>query len=162
MTTYVLDTNVFIEAKRRYFGMDFALGFWEWLEREAAGEVVRSIKPVYDEMVDYRDELSDWVKGPGRPLFVEADEALLARVPDVTAWVNDRSAKQAKKSAFLAKADPFVVAAGLAHGWTVVTHEKGAGNSGDVKIPDACDDLGVAYIDTFELLRRRSVRLVLP
>ena len=29
---YLLDTNVFIEAKNRYYAFDIAPGFWTWLD----------------------------------------------------------------------------------------------------------------------------------
>ena len=29
--SYLLDANVFIEAKKRYYGFDFCPGFWQWL-----------------------------------------------------------------------------------------------------------------------------------
>lgn len=28
---YLLDANVFIEAKNRYYGFDFCPAFWNWL-----------------------------------------------------------------------------------------------------------------------------------
>lgn len=28
---YLLDANVFIEARRRHYGMDFCPAFWDWL-----------------------------------------------------------------------------------------------------------------------------------
>lgn len=33
---YLLDTNVFIEAKNRYYAFDLAPGFWEGLDADAA------------------------------------------------------------------------------------------------------------------------------
>lgn len=37
---YLVDANVLIEAKNRYYAFDIAPGFWEWLEgAHAAGEV---------------------------------------------------------------------------------------------------------------------------
>lgn len=32
---YLLDANVFIEAKNRYYGFDLAPGFWDWLDAAA-------------------------------------------------------------------------------------------------------------------------------
>lgn len=159
---YVLDANVFIDAYRRYYGMDFARGFWEWLESELADDAVRSIKPVYDEMTGYGDDLADWIRGPGKPLFGELSASEVAHVRDVAAWVDAHPAKRATKNKFMSGADPFVVATGLALGWTVVTQEVRAGNRGDLKIPDACHALGVPCVNTFALMRARSVRLVLP
>lgn len=28
---YLLDANVFIEAKKRFYGLDFSPAYWEWL-----------------------------------------------------------------------------------------------------------------------------------
>lgn len=158
---YVLDADVFIQAKRLHYGMDFAPGFWRWLESEAEGDVVRSIESVYDEIADHGDDLAEWVRGPGRPMFLDVDEDVVARTRDVAAWVAAHPAKPFKKNAFLSGADPFVVATGLARGWTVVTQEVSAGNKGDLKIPDACKALGVSCVNTFALMRARGVRLVL-
>ena len=30
MTTYLLDSNVFIQAKNLYYGFDFCPAFWDW------------------------------------------------------------------------------------------------------------------------------------
>jgi hypothetical protein len=40
--TYLLDANVFIEAKNRYYGLDFAPGFWDWLTRRCSAGLVQS------------------------------------------------------------------------------------------------------------------------
>ena len=34
---YLLDANVFIEAKKRWYGFDFCPSFWEWLGRTLVG-----------------------------------------------------------------------------------------------------------------------------
>jgi hypothetical protein len=31
MTDYLLDANVFIQAKNLHYGFDFCPGFWDWL-----------------------------------------------------------------------------------------------------------------------------------
>lgn len=31
--TYLIDANVLIEAKNRYYAFDIAPGFWKWLDR---------------------------------------------------------------------------------------------------------------------------------
>jgi hypothetical protein len=33
---YLLDANVFIQAKNLHYGIDFCPAFWDWLEREGA------------------------------------------------------------------------------------------------------------------------------
>jgi hypothetical protein len=59
---YLLDSNVFISAKNAYHGMDFAPGFWDWVEAAHAGGLVYSVEAVKDELKDGEDELADWVK----------------------------------------------------------------------------------------------------
>ncbi len=40
---YLLDSNVFIEAKRRYYGFDFCPAFGDWLIEAGNKELVFSI-----------------------------------------------------------------------------------------------------------------------
>ena len=42
--TYLLDTNIFIESKNRYYGFDIAPGFWEWLNIVMTNGDINSIK----------------------------------------------------------------------------------------------------------------------
>jgi len=38
--TYLLDANVFIQAKNLHYGLDFCPAFWEWLlDNNAPGRV---------------------------------------------------------------------------------------------------------------------------
>ncbi|MFN3075417.1 MAG: DUF4411 family protein [Alphaproteobacteria bacterium] len=58
---YLLDSNVFIQAKNFCYGFKICPGFWQWLDR-ASNDKVYSIDGVYKELVDGKDELSKWVK----------------------------------------------------------------------------------------------------
>jgi hypothetical protein len=62
---YLLDSNVFIEAKNRYYGLDFCPAFWEWLLHENAAGTVLSIEKVGDELEAGEDELADWAEARG-------------------------------------------------------------------------------------------------
>lgn len=57
-------------------------------------------------------------------------------------------------------ADYLLAAHAGAHSCTLVTHEvAGSGAYRRVKIPDACQALGVKWVSTFEMLRRTGVSL---
>jgi hypothetical protein len=43
---YLLDANVFIEARRRYYGLDFCPAFWDWLIAASARGAVYSIERI--------------------------------------------------------------------------------------------------------------------
>jgi len=47
---YILDTNVFIEAAKRYYALDFAPGFWNALVAQATNGRVMSIDKVKNEL----------------------------------------------------------------------------------------------------------------
>ena len=65
MTTYLLDTNVFIQAKNLHYGFDFCPAFWQWLvEQNEAGRVA-STEKVGDELHAGDDELSNWARERG-------------------------------------------------------------------------------------------------
>ena len=48
---YLLDTNVLIEAKNRYYAFDIAPGFWAWLDRAHDQKLACSIEAVRDELL---------------------------------------------------------------------------------------------------------------
>jgi hypothetical protein len=41
---YLLDANVFIQAKNLHYGLDFCPAFWKWLTEKNASEKVFSIE----------------------------------------------------------------------------------------------------------------------
>jgi hypothetical protein len=62
MTTYLLDANVFIQAKNQYYGFDIVPAFWAWLIAANGAGTVFSIEKVSDELVGYGNELAEWAK----------------------------------------------------------------------------------------------------
>ena len=62
---YLLDANVFIQAKRLHYGMDFCPAFWDWLIAENGANNVFSIERVGDELLAVADELADWADDRG-------------------------------------------------------------------------------------------------
>jgi len=56
---YLLDANVFMQAKNLHYGFDFCPAFWDWLIRQNAMGIVFSIEKVGDEIDAGGDELAD-------------------------------------------------------------------------------------------------------
>ena len=50
MTDYLLDANVFIQAKNLHYGFDFCPAFWDWLVEQNRVGKVASIEKVADEL----------------------------------------------------------------------------------------------------------------
>ncbi len=41
--SYLLDANVFIDAKRNYYGFDFCPAFWDWIDAKNSAGLVFSV-----------------------------------------------------------------------------------------------------------------------
>jgi hypothetical protein len=120
---YLLDANVFIEAKRRHYGFDFCPAFWDWLDTQHAAGMVFSIEKVGDELLSGNDELSEWVGQRGARFFLPPDDRMLASLAAVADWVRGQRYRPGAIGAFLEDPDYYLVAYAHAHGHVVITHE---------------------------------------
>jgi hypothetical protein len=158
---YLLDANVFIEGKNRYYGFDFCPGFWDWLDAANAAHRVFSIEKVGDELAAIADDLSAWAAGRGARLFLPVDAAMLGSLRQVTTWAQGQRYEPGAVTTFLQDADSYLVAQALALGLTVVTQEVPSASLKRIKVPDACVGLGVRCVSPFEMLRNERARFVL-
>ncbi|QQM67411.1 DUF4411 family protein [Actinomyces weissii] len=151
---YLLDANVLIDAKNRYYAFDIAPGFWAWLDGVLVGGRACSIKAVYDELVLGNDELSKWARDH-KSFFKPVDQHVVRYFQPLSAWAASQSFTQAALNAFAADAaDYLLVAFGAAYQCTVVTNERPDPKSHKrVKIPDACNALEVAWDTPWNMLR---------
>lgn len=157
----LLDANVFIEAKNRYYGFDLVPAFWTWLEDEAESGEIASTDMIYDELKDGGDDLAAWVKDRRDVIFrvPSSSQAVANAVGRLGTWVQSENYKPHVLADFMDSADPFLVGAAIEIGSILVTQETPAGASRKkVKIPDACRHLGVDYENTFEMMRALGAR----
>lgn len=76
---------------------------------------------------------------------------MLPALASVSAWATGQRYDPAAVNTFLMVADYYLVAHALAHGHTVVTHEKAAPAARKtIKIPDVCIGLGIKCMTPFE------------
>lgn len=158
---YLLDANVFIQARRFHYGFDFCPAFWEWLVNGHAAGRVFSIEKVGDEIATGADELPDWAADRGGEFFLKPDPAIVPALAQVSGWVTTQSFGQTAVNTFLLAADYVLVAHALAHGHIVVTHEKLQVQRNKIQIPLACIGVGVKSMTPFEMLRAERARFVL-
>ena len=158
---YLLDANVFIEAKNRFYGLDFCPAFWEWLIVENAAGTVLSIEKVGDEIRVGDDALAEWAIDREDGFFVKPTHPVLAAMGQVTDWAIQQAYEPAAVTAFVEGADCYLIAHALAGGHDVVTLEVASPTRKRVKIPNACISLGVRCLTPFEMLRNERARFVL-
>ena len=157
----LLDANVFIQAKNSYYSFDLVPAFWTWLHDQATVGSLASIDLVYKELKGGSDELADWVRDRRQAIFhVGSSSSVVAgHISSLYTWAQREGYKEHTIREFMDSADPFLVGAAASLGATVVTQETPAGNSRKkVKIPDACDFLGVLWEQTFDMMRSLGAR----
>lgn len=158
---YLLDTNAFIEARKRWYGFDFCPAYWEWLQVSHASGVAYSIEKVADEILAGDDELVAWVRARGSAFFLKPDSEVVHSLAAVSAWVTGGQYDSAAAATFLEVADSYLVAHAHAHDHVVVTHEVIKNSRRTVQIPEACVAMGVKCMNPFEMLRVEKARFVL-
>ena len=161
MTGYLLDANIFIQAKNLHCGFDFCPAFWDWLIAQNRNGRVASVEKVADELLAGKDDLSAWARQRSNGFFLKPDEDTVSALRKVSIWANGGRYLPAAISTFLGLADCWLVAHALAHGNIVVTHEVAAGGVRKIKIPDACRALGVRCTAPYAMLRSEGARFVL-
>jgi predicted nucleic acid-binding protein len=157
---FLLDTNVFIEAYRRYYAMDLCPGFWECLEHYCQEIRLLSIDRVRNEIRE-GDALDEWVDKSPDKLFVSTAERDVAQAfREMMLWVQSNgNFLQPAKDEFARVADGWLIAYAKVHGLVVVTHEVCDPNiRKKVPIPNVCRQFGVPHEDTFSMLRALDVR----
>jgi len=158
---YLLDANVFIQAKNLHYGLDFCPAFWDWLVTTHAAQKVFSIEKVGDEINAGADDLSTWADQRGAAFFLKPEASILPALGTVSLWATSQAYEPAAVNTFLQLADYYLVAHALAHSHTVVTHEIASPSAKRIKIPNACLGVGVKCMTPFEMLRHERARFVL-
>lgn len=158
---YLLDANVFIQAKNLHYGFDFCPAFWDWLIENNKAQKVFSIEKVGDEIDAGDDELAHWAKEISLDFFLKPDANVARYFPTVSKWAINQNYESAAINTFLQVADYYLVTHALANRFTIITHEVPANSTKKIKIPNACIGLGIKFMSPYEMLRHEKARFVL-
>ncbi|MBL9207334.1 MAG: DUF4411 family protein [Opitutaceae bacterium] len=160
---YVLDTNVFVQSKRRYYPFDLCPGFWDALVWHAESGKLGSIDRVGTELGRGGDELTTWAATQVPDGFFAStdDAAVAAAFGEAMTWVQAQAQFLPEaKAEFAGVADGWLIAYAKAKGLVLVTLEQpDPAIRKKVPIPNVCDALGIEYITTFQLLRELGAQL---
>lgn len=161
MSLYIVDSNFFIQAHRAYYPLDVVQSFWLKIKQLAEEDKIKSIDKVKTEIysnASHEDELKIWCENNlPNDFFLDTNSCFTDYI-DIVNWVNSMNNfyKPLAVQEFLATdlADPWLVAYAKANDCVVVTYEKSEPNrKSRIKIPEVCNQFGVRYINTIDLLR---------
>lgn len=163
MAIFVVDSNFFINAHRATYPLDVAHSFWNKVKALASDGKIVSIDKVKEEIYGYHeDELKSWCENNlAADFFRESTSVLSSAYPNVLQWAVSRSPSYMPRALdeFMAadKADAFLVAYALCDpaAFTITTLEVSAPlGINKVKIPDACNGLGINACNTIDMFRQ--------
>lgn len=119
---FILDTNIFLQAKNKDYPFTYFPGFWEWLDSGFKTRQFLLLSSVYKEVSGGDDEVSDWIKS--RKQYVIKEEKAkdyIINHKKIVNFLNDKGFTHMND--FLQKADGSLIAYAMTSGDMVITHE---------------------------------------
>jgi Domain of unknown function (DUF4411) len=83
-----LDANVYIECKNRWYPFQRVPKFWSFLASKIEDGSIFSPKAVYDEMLEYEDQLSHWAKSRKKGIGVAPITGVQSCYRDIADFVD--------------------------------------------------------------------------
>lgn len=162
---FLLDANTIMEAHGTFYPVDRIPQFWEWLQAQGEAGLVKMPYEIHSEFEGRHGLHVEWINSPevkaALLLEEDADPALVQRVINVGYQGMDPAFDDIQHTKY--GKDPFLVAYALVNPAEriVVTREvsKRTRRLGNTKLPDACDDCGIDWINDFALYSRLNFDL---
>jgi hypothetical protein len=161
---YLIDANVFIQAKNFHYRFGFCQGFWQWLTDAHQAGLVFSIDKVRKELNNGKkdDPVRIWMDKLPESFFIAdiADSQVRQEYVQLMHWnaSNTHYLPQAKAEfAGSDEADAFLLATALAHNFTIVTQEvSNPHRKNKVMLPDVANEFGIKPIFIYDLLNQHA------
>ncbi|ALG67302.1 DUF4411 family protein [Beggiatoa leptomitoformis] len=160
---FLLDANVFIQAKNLHYCFDFCQVFWDWIIQAHQAGIVFSIDKVKQELENGKedDPVRQWIDDERLSKFFLADlnDTQVVNVyREIVNWISrDTHYTELAKAEFLRAdiADASLIAVAMTHNYTIVTHERSDPNAKRrVLIPDAAKEFRVECVLIYDLLSK--------
>jgi hypothetical protein len=155
---YCLDANVLIQAWQKYYSPKFCPTYWDVLNDLGSQGRIFIVDEVFNEITRTEDDLCQWLKQSKISVksidgkVTKCLQDIYAKNPIHKTLVDNTKARSI--------ADPWVIAHAISENAVVVTKEEKvtAVNSNRIKIPNVCDNMGVAWINDFEFISELNIR----
>lgn len=164
---FLLDANTFITPFQNYYPFDFAQGFWKQFAVKLKLDSVHILDIAKSEIMKGEDELSAWLNSISDANIVDRrDAAIIVKYGEILRFLQDSplySEKALRNWSDIHIADPWLIAAASALGYTLITFETSAGvisigsPSGRPKIPDIAKRFNVKCVDLFYFMRKMNI-----
>lgn len=166
---FLIDANSFISAGRFFYAVDIVPSFWPLFKNSIQKDNVTIMDVVRNEVLKGDDFVSEWLRELDNINILKRDDAnVLGKYQDVMRYLHTSgyyTVKAQKAWVDFDIADPWLIAAGAAYGYTIVTFEQSAGvitlknPSSKPKIPDIARNFGVKCEDLYYFMRAQQIQI---
>lgn len=155
---YCLDANVLIEAWSKYYAPNVCPDYWTILIELGKHNIIFIPEAVREEIMRTEDDLAKWLRNSKIPIRKINESVTRSLIEIYAANPNHKRLVDSVKGRSLA--DPWVIAHALSEGATVVTKEEKviAQDSIKIKIPNVCENMGVKWINDFDLIKELDMK----
>ncbi|MBI4650525.1 DUF4411 family protein [Candidatus Desantisbacteria bacterium] len=155
---YCLDANVLIQAWQKYYSPKICPNYWDVLNDLGLQDKIFIPQMVYEEIVRTDDDLSKWLKVSNIPAY-KVDQPVTECLKKIYAK-NSEHKKLVDNTKQRSLADPWLIAHALKENAILVTKEEKitALNTNKIKIPNVCDNMGIIWINDFQLVEQLNIR----
>lgn len=167
---YLLDANSFMAPYESYYPFDFAPAYWRQLKPLLTQNNVAVMDVVRDEILKGDDSLKDWIQQiDGINILNRQDENILESYRKTlnylsnSPYYSDKALREWSKESV---ADPWLIAAGDAYHYTIITQEQSIGPlskknpCGRPKIPDIAREMNVRCENLFYFMRQMGIQFL--
>jgi hypothetical protein len=164
---FLLDANSFMTPYQNFYPFDIAPGFWKQFRPTLITDNIAVMDVVKNEVDKGEDELTDWINSiENLNILDRRDRDILLKYSEVLKFLQDSplyNDKALRSWSEQSVADPWLIAAASAKGYTLVTFEQSAGAlspkgpSWKPKIPDIAQAFGVKCVNIFYFMRQMNI-----
>lgn len=155
---YCLDANVLIQAWQKYYAPKFCPDYWDVLNELGNQGKIFLPNMVFEEITRTDDDLSKWLKKSKIPVRkIDGSVTKCLKSIYLENPIHKHLVDNIKGRSL---ADPWVIAHAINENAIVVTKEEKvtALNSKRIKIPNVCDNMGVIWINDFQLIEELDIQ----
>ncbi|MCL1993124.1 MAG: DUF4411 family protein [Spirochaetes bacterium] len=165
---FLIDADTLIAPSRLFYPLDMFPDFWDFIEFNIASKSIKILDMVYDEIIDGKDLLSDWLSGiKSKELVRHKDIGVIHCYSNILNYINDSpfyKIEALNNWSAENTADAWLIAAAIVHSCTVITFEKPNNGLNDrypsknAKIPDVCKEFDIKCEDLYYMMRHLDFR----
>ncbi|MFC1783083.1 DUF4411 family protein [Planctomycetota bacterium] len=157
---FCLDSNVFIEAWKGYYSLEFFPAYWEKLDQLACDETVFATKEVEKEIIRIDDDLKKWLSD--KKYFFREIDGIVQECLLKIYQKDEKHRRLVDSTKQRSVADPWVIAHAMAENAIVVTKEIYEHNpTKRMKIPNVCEAMGIEWINDFDFIRALGLKFTI-